>query len=82
MLLYVVQKWTLTEATTKKLETFEFCMHRWLLKISWTEHVTNKKVSRRQRREPEITVFWTYNERYCKVKLRENEKQVEAEYLG
>ena len=47
ILLYGVESWTLTEATTNKLETFEMWLYRIILSISWTAHVTNVEVLRK-----------------------------------
>lgn len=47
VLLFGVESWTLTEATSKKLESFEMRLYRRLLRISWTDHVTNEDVMRK-----------------------------------
>jgi len=44
---YVANNWTLTKASKKLLEAFEMWMWWRMLKISWTEKVTNKGVDRR-----------------------------------
>lgn len=44
VLLYGVESWTLTEASTRKLEAFEMWLYRRILRISWVDHVSNKKV--------------------------------------
>lgn len=54
VLLYGIESWTLTEATTKKLEAFEMWIYRRMLKISWTARITNKEVLRRMKKELEI----------------------------
>lgn len=47
VLLYGVEAWTLSETTSKKIEAFEMWVFRRILKISWTDHVTNNEVLRR-----------------------------------
>lgn len=54
VLLYGVESWTLTEASCKKLEAFEMWLYRRILKIPWTEHVTNKDVLERIGKEKEL----------------------------
>jgi Reverse transcriptase (RNA-dependent DNA polymerase) len=54
VLLYGVESWTLTEATTKKLEAFEMWLYRRILKIPWTAHTTNKEVLQRMKKDQEI----------------------------
>ena len=41
---YGVESWTLIEATTKKLDSFEMCLYHRILSISWTAHITNVEV--------------------------------------
>ena len=53
-LLYGMEAWTLNATTVKKLESFEIWVYRRILKISWTEHVTNNEVMRRVNKELEI----------------------------
>ena len=47
VLFYGVESWTLTEATTKKLESFEMWLYRRILSISWTPHITNVEILRK-----------------------------------
>lgn len=54
ILLYGVESWTLTEATTKKLEAFEMWTYRRILKISWMDKISNKQVLQRLNKETEI----------------------------
>jgi hypothetical protein len=54
ILLYGVEAWTLTETLTRKLEAFEMWVYRRILRISWTEHVTNTEVIQRIGKEKEI----------------------------
>ena len=42
--LYAAETWTLTKASKKLLEAFEMWMWQRMLKISWTEKVTNEEV--------------------------------------
>ena len=42
--LYAVETWTLTKASKKLLEAFEMWTWQKMLKISWTEKVTNEEV--------------------------------------
>ena len=43
-LLYGAETWTLTKVTSDKLEAFEMCLYRRMLRISWKEHKTNGEV--------------------------------------
>ncbi|CAG9833668.1 unnamed protein product [Diabrotica balteata] len=54
ILLYSVEAWTLTETLTRKLEAFEMWGYRRILRISWTEHVTNIEVFQRIGKETNI----------------------------
>lgn len=56
VLLYGVESWTLTEASMKKLQSFEMWCYRRILKISWTQHVTNIEVLRKMNKECEIPI--------------------------
>ena len=53
-LFYGVESWTLTEATTKKLESFEMWLYRRILTILWTAHITNVEVLRKMKKEREL----------------------------
>ena len=46
-LLYGAETWTLTSAMVKRLEAFEMWIYRRMLKISWTDKMSNKEVLRR-----------------------------------
>ena len=46
-LLYGAETWTLTSAMVKHLEAFEMWIYRRMLKISWTDKMSNKEVLRR-----------------------------------
>uniref|UniRef100_A0A8D8W5N2 Craniofacial development protein 2 n=2 Tax=Cacopsylla melanoneura TaxID=428564 RepID=A0A8D8W5N2_9HEMI len=54
VLLYGVESWTLNEAISKKLNAFEMWLYRRMLKIPWTDKVTNVEVLRRMKKEQEI----------------------------
>lgn len=54
ILLYGVESWTLTEATTKRLEAFEMWTYRRMLKISWTDKISNIRVLQKLNKEKEI----------------------------
>lgn len=54
ILLYGVESWTLTEATTKKLEAFELWTYRRILKISWMDKISNTRVLQKLNKEREI----------------------------
>ena len=52
--MYGVEAWTITDATEKRLASFEMWCYRRMWKISWTQHVTNKETLRRMKKETEI----------------------------
>uniref|UniRef100_A0A8D8SMX4 Craniofacial development protein 2 n=1 Tax=Cacopsylla melanoneura TaxID=428564 RepID=A0A8D8SMX4_9HEMI len=54
ILFYGVESWTLTEASSKKLDAFEMWLYRRILRIPWTAKVTNKDVLRRMKKEMEV----------------------------
>jgi hypothetical protein len=54
VLFYGMESWTLKKIDTKKLEAFELWMYRRILRISWTERVTNVEVLRRMNKEKEV----------------------------
>ena len=54
VLFFGVESWTLTEATTKKLEFFEMWLYRRILTISWTAHITNAEVLRKVKKERKV----------------------------
>uniref|UniRef100_A0A8D8Q4X5 Craniofacial development protein 2 n=1 Tax=Cacopsylla melanoneura TaxID=428564 RepID=A0A8D8Q4X5_9HEMI len=54
VLLYGVEAWTLNEETIGKIEAFEMWMYRRILRISWTEHITNEEVLRRMGKKREL----------------------------
>ena len=46
-LLYGAETWTLTSAMVNRLEAFEMWIYRRMLKIAWTDKMSNKEVLRR-----------------------------------
>uniref|UniRef100_A0A8D8UNP4 Craniofacial development protein 2 n=1 Tax=Cacopsylla melanoneura TaxID=428564 RepID=A0A8D8UNP4_9HEMI len=54
VLLYGVESWTLTDTILKKIEAFEMWTYRRILKIKWTDKITNEEVLRRLNKEREI----------------------------
>lgn len=54
VLLYGVEAWTLNVYCERKLEAFEMWTYRRMLRIPWTEHVTNVEVLRRMEKGVEI----------------------------
>jgi len=44
VLLYGVKTWTLTELICNKIEVFEMWLYRCMLKILWTDRITNQRV--------------------------------------
>ena len=54
MLLYGSEAWTLNKQMEKRIEVFEMWCWRRLLKISWTERISNEEVMRRMGNEREI----------------------------
>jgi hypothetical protein len=56
VLLYGMEAWTMTATLMKKVEAFEMWAYRRILRISWTEHVTNEEVLRRIGKEREVGI--------------------------
>lgn len=54
VLLYGVETWTLKQETISKLQAFELWLYRRILKIPWTQKVTNEEVLRRMKTSSEI----------------------------
>ena len=67
ILLYGVEAWTLTEAIEKRIQSFETWIYRRILRISWTDRITNEEVLRRMN---------------CQPVLMHTIKQRKLEYLG
>jgi len=66
-LLYGAKTWTLTKATSNKLDAFELWLYRRILRITWTEKITDIEVLCRVGKEKELMI---------KVKCRK------LQYLG
>lgn len=47
VLLYAAENWIIKAGDEKKHEAFEMWIYRSLLKIPWTDRVTNKEILRR-----------------------------------
>lgn len=56
VLLYGVEAWTLTGQLMKKLSAFEMWIYRRILRISWTDHITNNQVLERMGKEQEVVI--------------------------
>lgn len=54
VLLYGMEGWTLKITSMNKIEAFEMWLYRRVLKISWTERITNEEVLRRVGKEREL----------------------------
>ena len=54
VLYYGVEAWTLTAATEAKLEAFEMWLYRRMLRVSWTQRVTNEEILRRMGKAKEV----------------------------
>lgn len=55
VLLYGMEAWTMMENLMKRVESFELWIYRRILRISWTEHITNEEVLRRLGKSREIS---------------------------
>ena len=67
VLLYGVESWTLTQALSNKIEAFEMWVYRRILRVSWTERVTN------------MTILGSMNK---KMEVLNAIKRRKLEYLG
>ena len=54
VLLYGAETWNITEQLMKKLSAFEMWLYRRILRISWTDHITNEEVLQRVGKQQEI----------------------------
>ena len=52
--MYGAEAWTLTEAMCKKLEAFEMWSYRRMLRIVWTDRITNAEVLARLNKDKEM----------------------------
>lgn len=57
VLLYGVESWTLTEASCTKIESFEMWLYRRILRIPWTDHITNLRVLERMGKDKELLLL-------------------------
>ena len=61
VVLYAAETWMLMQ-TDKRLEAFEMCIRRRMLKISWLDKVTNEEVLRRVNEDRQIlNSIWQRN---------------------
>ena len=54
VLFYGVETWTMKKIDIKKIDAFEMWMYRRMLRISWTQKITNVEVMRRMHKEREV----------------------------
>lgn len=54
VLLYGCEGWTLDPSTEKRIEAFEMYLYRRILKISWTQRITNIEVLNRMQKQKEL----------------------------
>lgn len=54
VLLYGAETWTLKLDTMRRLEAFEMWLYRRMLRISWTQHITNQAVLNTINRDQEL----------------------------
>ncbi|CAG9832009.1 unnamed protein product [Diabrotica balteata] len=54
VLFYGVESWSLNEDMCRKLEASEMWLYRRMLKIPWTDRVTNEEVLRRMNKNREV----------------------------
>ena len=67
---YGVETWTITGSMAKRLSAFEMWCYRRMLRISWTEKVSNEEVLERSKIKKRLyniiqtkktTIFWTHH---------------------
>ena len=72
-LLYGAETWTITKSLLSRLDVFEMWVYRRVLKISWTEKITNEEVLRRMGTGREIVrQFKTRKLQYLGYRIRHN----------
>ena len=77
-LLYGAETWTITKSLLSRLDAFEMWVYRRILKISWTETITNEEVMRRMGTDREIVrQFKTRKLQYLGHLIRHNATQLQ-----
>ena len=77
-LFYGAETWTITKSLLSRLDAFAMWIHRRLLKIAWTENITNKEVLRRMGTSREIVrQFKTRKLQYLGHLIRHNASQLQ-----
>ena len=56
-LLYGVETWTFTNSLLKRIKAFEMWTYRRMLRIAWTDKITNEEVSSRMGNTPELELL-------------------------
>lgn len=56
VLYYGVEAWTLKKLDIRKLEAFEIWLYRRILRVKWTDKVTNMEILKRIKKEKEIII--------------------------
>ena len=76
-LFYGAEIWTITKSLLSKLDAFKMWVYRRVLKISWTEKITNEEVLRRMGTGREIVrQFKTRKLQYLGHLIRHNSSQI------
>ena len=57
VLFYGMEAWTLKKIDTKRLEAFEMWMYRRIMRIPWTERVTDVEVLRRLQQKEKVLIL-------------------------
>ena len=77
-LFYGAETWTITKSLLSRLDAFEMWVYRRVLKISWTEKITNEEVLRRMGTGREIVrQFKTRKLQYLGHLIRHNSTQLQ-----
>ena len=77
-LFYAAETWTITKSLLSRLGAFEMRVYRRVLKISWTENITNEEVLRRVGTGIEIVrKFKTRKLQYLGDLIRHNKSQIQ-----
>ena len=68
-----METWTITESMAKRLSAFEMWAYRRMLRISWTEKVTNEEVLKKVRCEKRLySIIQTKKLKYFGHIIRQN----------